>query len=226
MSVGVAISTVGNRPLMLECAVRDWQNALMPLVTVQNDDQRRGVAWNKNRGIADLMDAGVEHLFLADDDMAPLFHSSWTRYVEHDLPHLMLCWGKHRRLDPATQPGGLTYWKWPRGVLLYAHRSVVERVGGMRTEFGAGGHEHVEWSRRVHQAGFTPYPFIDLEQNPEGWFYAEDMPRPRETANQFQSRKRRHTTIRRTFADKRRIAELWDSLDGNTDYVDYRTEQP
>lgn len=217
--VGVAISTTGTRPEMLERAVQAWTLEGVDVVQVHTDTFRHGVAWNKNRGILDLMNADVQHLFLADDDVYPLHRGSWEAYVQDPEPHLMLCWGKHRLL---WRDQGYAEYKWPRGPLLYAHRSVVEAVGGMRTEFGAGGHEHVEWSRRIHQAGLTSRMFADLDRDPREWWHAEDMPLARETVRQFQARKRRNTTIKRTTADRRRVDGLWAELDGNTDYVDYR----
>lgn len=153
--------------------------------------------------------------------MHPLSKFSWTRYVDDPALHLSLSWGKHRRKPEQVHPGYVEY-TWPRGVMLYLHRSVVERVGGMRTEFGGGGHEHVEYSRRIFQAGLSDAMFLDLDQDPRAWFHAEDMPRPGETVAAFAARKRRHTTIKRTAADRRRVDDLWFALDGNTDFVPYR----
>lgn len=219
--VGVAISTTGTRDAMLERAISAWYDVGVEYVTVQMDEVRKGVAWNKNRGITTLVDSGCTDLFLADDDMYPLSKFSWTRYVDDPALHLSLCWGRHRREKVQTHPGYTTY-TWPRGVLLYLHRSVVETVGGMRTEYGAGGHEHVDLSRRIHQAGLTPAPFMDLDQDPREWFHAEDMPRPGEAVRQFQTRKRRHTTIKRTTRDRQRVDALWAKYDGDTSYVEYR----
>lgn len=225
MSVGVAISTTGTRPAALERAVAMWENAgLEPVVTY--DLERDGVAVTKNRGIAALMDSGVEHLFLADDDMHPLQRFSWTRYVDDPARHLSLSWGKRRSKGTVVNARGQwSAWEWPRGVLLYAHRSVIEKVGGMRTEYGHGGHEHVDFSRRVFQAGLGPAhadPFCDLVQDPRDWFHCEDWQRPGETPTQLQARRRRITTVKRTAADRKWIAELWAKYDGDTSFVEYR----
>lgn len=226
MSVGVAISSTGTRPAMLERAVAMWQNAGIEPV-VNYDTEFQGVAATKNRGIRALMAAGVDHLFLADDDVYPLSKFSWTRYVDDPALHLSLSWGKARSEGTVTtHKGDYSAWAWPRGCMLYAHRSVIDRVGGMRTEYGAGGHEHVEWSRRIFQAGLGPSEtvmFCDLVQNPRDWWHAEDMIRPGETVHQLRARRRRITTVKRTAADKRRIERLWREHDGLTNFVDYRT---
>lgn len=221
--VGVAISTTGARPEMLGRAHEAWASVLPEgsLLGIVCDENRSGVAVTKNRCIDMLMrqDDPIEHLFLADDDMYPLSRESWERYVNAPAQHLMLCWGRHRL---TSRQEGYAVYNWPRGVLLYARRPVIERVGGMREEFGAGGHEHVEWSRRIHQAGLTEHMFADLNHKAADWFHCEDAPRPGETAMQLSARKRRNTTIKRTAADKRRVAQLWRDLDGNTGYVEYR----
>lgn len=217
--VGVAISTTGTRADMLAAAVDAWRGTgIEPLVTP--DLSRRGVASCKNFGIAELMHAGVEHIFLADDDMYPLQRFSWTRMVDDPALHLSLSWGKHRRKPEQTLPG-YTEYTWPRGVLLYFHRSVIDKVGGYREDYGVA-HEHADISRRIFQAGLTERMFLDLDHDAAEWFHCEDAQRPGETIRQLQSRRRRITTIKRTAADVRRIQELWRKYDGNTDYVPYR----
>lgn len=216
--VGVAISTTGTRPRFLEKAEQSWDMAGLTPVTI-TDVERDGVSAVKNAGLAELMDAGCEHLFLADDDCGPLRRASWERYVTDPAVHLSLSWGEHRSLG--NDGDGHSLWSHPRGVLLYFHRSVIERVGGYRTEY-PGMHEHVDLSRRVHLAGLTTHRFMDIQQDPREFFWAADMPRPDETRRQFASRKNRQTTIRRTFADRRRATDLWESLDGDTSFVEYR----
>lgn len=203
---------------MLERAEYAWGMAGMMRIHTVYDTDREGVAVTKNRGLQELMDAGCEHLFLADDDVYPLHRGSWERYVSDPEPHLMLAWGSHRLLE---RKDGYATFRWPRGVMLYFHRSVIEAVGGYRTEYRVA-HEHADLSRRIHQAGLTRHMFADLDRNPREWWKAEDMARPGETVRQFAARKRRHTTIKRTAADSKRIAELWERYDGVTDYVDFR----
>lgn len=217
-SVGVAISTTGERDELLQRAEQAWWDVGVHRVVTTYDRHRRGVAVNKNRGLKFLMERGCEHLFLADDDMYPLSREAWERYVQQPIPHLSLSWGGHRLV---THDGTYSRFTWPRGVMLYLHRSVVEAVGGMRTEY-PNAHEHVDLSRRIHKAGLTPYPYMDLDQNVRDWFHCEDQPRPGERRHEFTARKRRNSTIRRTTRDSKRIAELWEQFDGDTSFVEYR----
>lgn len=171
--IGVAIST-HRRPHVLAQSLAGWAHAMPDLLVVTHDVTGEGVAATKNRGIAALMDAGVEHLFLADDDMWPTSPDALTRYADDPEPHLMHCWGKRRLI---ADDGHYTTWTHPRGVLLYAHRSVVEAVGGMRTEFGRWGGEHVDWSRRIHAAGLTRHRYADLSVATSGLWHCEDYTR-------------------------------------------------
>ena len=50
----------------------------------------------------------------------------------------------------------------PRGVMLYAHRSVIAAVGGMDTVYGRWGYEHGDWSNRIYHAGLTSWRFADV----------------------------------------------------------------
>lgn len=218
MKVGVAISTVLEREDMAFENACAWERAGVTVGVTCVDEQKRGVGWNKNQGIATLMDNGCDHLFLADDDMHPLSRESWLRYVEGPQPHYSLSWGRSRLERTARDH---TIWKWPRGVMLYQTREVIERVGGFRTDF-RNGHEHVEFSRRIHQAGFTKHPFMDLRQEPRDWFHCEDWARPNESLVALGRRRKEISTVRRSGEDRDHNNDLLARLDGNTDFVEYR----
>jgi hypothetical protein len=130
-------------------------------------DSQAGVARAKNKCLELLMAAGCEHLFLADDDCWPTADDWAARYISTGYRHLCYLWP-----DRVPQPrgcdarllydDGAVYARgWPRGVLLYVHRSVVDAIGGMRTDFPVWGGEHVEYSLRAWSAGLIPYPFMD-----------------------------------------------------------------
>lgn len=226
MTIGVAVSTF-RRPQMLARSLAAWRRLLPDhatlIVNEDDPDRPRGVAATKNAGIAALMHAGVDHLFLVDDDTWPKAPNWWQPYVDDELPHLMFCWGRKRRLSADDH---YTTWSHPRGVMLYAQRSVIDRVGGMRTEFGRWGSEHVEWSRRIHNAGLTPSPFTDLTVSPKLW-HAEDMGRPRESTAALAARRRKLTTVpesdRTAIAVRRALLEKHAE---SAEFVPYAEEVP
>ncbi|GMA26182.1 hypothetical protein GCM10025864_39410 [Luteimicrobium album] len=184
--IGVAI-TAHNRPALLPKALDAWmEHSPDDLVIVVVDDASDepvsvpdgvtlirtgtnvGVAAAKNLGIRALMDAGVQHLFLADDDTHPITDDWWKPYVDSPEPHLMLTWG-----DRVFREGDLVGYTWPKGCMLYLDRRAVERVGGMDLRFGLHGHEHVNLSDRIHNAGLTTVRYGDVDGS-EKLFYAGD----------------------------------------------------
>lgn len=259
MGVAISTTADEHRLGFLETGVRKWRDALGPegvlVVTVDGTVAetlrvglllgptvdvrwvgqpevwhadwvvtRLGVAVNKNTGIEALMDADVEHLFLSDDDTWPLYPQSLDKHLIH--PHTMVCWGQHR-LDFAGNH--VASWLWPRGVMLYAHRSVIEIVGGMVEAFGPGGHEHVEWSQRIHNAGLTDAPFVSpasyATRNGMGaaaLWHAEDMPRPGEKFGDHRLRRKHLTSIRRQDGDWPKIEAIMAQMAGSGAFVPYR----
>lgn len=219
-------------------AVYDWTGSVyrvgQPVVQYTTREGRLGVAVNKNTGLELLMDnTSAEHLFLCDDDTWPLYPESLTKHTDLGLAHSMVCWGKSRWVKTHE---GFTEWNWPRGVVLYTHRSVVEKVGGMDERFGPGGHEHVEWSNRIHNAGLTPVPFASpvlYSLNGVGGpamrastlWHCEDMRRPGEPGEVWQRRKKRNTSIRRTSEDWASINEVMAAHEGDTSFVPFRAHE-
>lgn len=183
VTVGVSITTRNRRVLFtrtLRCW-RRWTPADVPLVvvddasdvpfpdidglTVIRNEHRLGVAMSKNRGIAALMDLGCDHLFLADDDVVPIVDRWWEPYVDSPEPHL-----SHQR-DFRAKDGDETHFAvgFPRGYLLYAERMVIDTVGGMDPAYGAWGGEHVEWQKRIHDAGLTTWAYADVRGSGKLW---------------------------------------------------------
>lgn len=181
-------------------------------------DGRLGVAVNKNTGIELLKNQpGVEHLFLCDDDTWPLSTGSILRHPtlarEHGVLHNMICWGAGRKPRQYTNYAS---WSWPRGVLLYAHAPVVHVVGGMDERFGPGGHEHVEWSRRIHAAGLTPKPFCSPRA------YADDNGMGVKRLWHCSDIERKHkSSIRRVGKDWKHINTILNERQGDTSFVPY-----
>lgn len=131
-------------------------------------DRQAGVATAKNKCIELLMAAGVDHLFLFDDDCWPIVDDWWRPYVDSPEPHLMYIFGDLRKGAKLNDIRVLqaddhhTAWSGPRGCLLYANRQVVETVGGMDPIFNPWGYEHGDWSNRIHHAGLTTWRYADV----------------------------------------------------------------
>jgi hypothetical protein len=192
---------------------------------------REGVAVNKNTGLELMMDqTEARHLFLSDDDTWPLYAQSLDKHIDSPLRHSMVCWGASRLTRSSKH---FAEWNWPRGVMLYVDRRVVTEVGGMDERFGPGGHEHAEWSMRIHNAGLSPVDFPSPSSYAErgvagtatragALWHAEDMRRQGESTDDFASRKRSLTTIVRGDADWTRIHAIMDERKGDGSYVPFR----
>ena len=128
----------------------------------------RGIVAVKNKSIELLMDAGVDHLFLADDDCYPLTADWWRPYVESPEHHLsyqfedLKSGGKLRDITKVWDDGEHVAYTGQRGLLLYYSRTAIERVGGMDPVYGRGYYEHVDLAHRIHEAGLTSFCYMDV----------------------------------------------------------------
>jgi hypothetical protein len=194
------------------------------------------VAVNKNTGIETLLFNNVERLFLSDDDTWPVHPHATELHLKLGYGHSMVAWGRHRKISDFNNPRmpKFTSWSWPRGVVLYVDHRVVNKVGGMIEAFGPGGHEHVEWSRRISQAKFTPFPFITplaygLTEDGgmyEGigardYWHCEDMQQRGETMMSVKARREALTSVRRRDGDWTVIDKIMKDRDGDTSFVPY-----
>lgn len=185
--VGVAITT-RNRPDVLADSLAAFaaESPDVPVVVVDDGsdtpvvvppgvglvrhDRSLGIPAAKNRCLTELVRLGCQHLFLFDDDARPASGSGawWRPYVDSAEPHLQHCWTHdHRnkpvpRMDVVYRDAGLVAFGWSMGCMLYVDRAVVDRVGGLRREFGVGMEEHAEWSQRIHNAGLTSFVHQDV----------------------------------------------------------------
>lgn len=125
-------------------------------------DQRVGISRAKNKCLQLLAEAGVEHFFLFDDDTWPIADNWWQPYVESPEPHLMHIFTYKGGPPIVAKDDRHTAWAHPCGGMLYAHRKVLDTVGGMDLAYGTWGHEHVDWSNRIHNAGLTTWRFADV----------------------------------------------------------------
>lgn len=149
----------------------DWYQ--WPEIEFYRFNENVGIARAKNKGLELLEQQGVEHFFLFDDDAYPLVDDWWEPYVDSPEPHLMRIFpdlagpNKLNDVKEIYRGHGHVAYTSPRGVMLYAHRSVLDAVGGMDPGFGLWGYEHGDWSNRIYSAGLTTWRFADVDQGAE-----------------------------------------------------------
>jgi hypothetical protein len=173
--------------------------------------ENAGIARTKNKGLELLADAGCTDYFLADDDCWPISPDWWRPYVASPVPHLQYLWNGRIK----EQRDGWVAKNTFHGCLLYIRKNVIDRVGGMRPEFGKFGYEHVGYSRRIHAAGLTPHRYIDVVDSTRLWLSLDQ-----------QSRAGGPVHASSMGPDRKAIAAanlpLLERFTGSTDYVEYR----
>ncbi|HID9374756.1 TPA: glycosyltransferase family 2 protein [Enterobacter cloacae] len=212
-SIGIAITT-HNRPEVLKLAIEQHMKHLPSgaLVVVVDDgskpaavvpdnvklvrlDPSGGIVASKNASITMLMDAGCEHFFLWDDDAWPIADNWHLPYIESPEPHLayqFLDLAGPRKINDMTvlyRDGKHIAYTGQRGVMLYYHRSAIDKVGGFDPVYGRGMYEHPDLALRIHNAGLTSWAFADvvgseklihsMDEYEEG---ARSIPRPEREA--------------------------------------------
>lgn len=185
-NIGIAITT-HNRQAVLDKALEHQLRYLPPgaLVVVIDDgssnpvsvpdgvrlircDMSRGIVASKNASIEALIDAGCEHLFLWDDDAWPIAGGWEQPYIDSPEPHLAYQFldlaGPRKLKDLAVlyQDDKHISYTGQRGVMLYYHRSAIEKVGGFDPVYGRGMYEHSDLALRIHNAGLTTWAFADV----------------------------------------------------------------
>ncbi len=228
MKIGVGI-TVHNRNSTAVNTIKSWWNFLpesAKLVVVDDCSKepiKSDFRFNENVGISvaknkciELLE-GCDYVFLSDDDCYPLTKDWYQPYIESGKKHLCMSFSKdsvpvgNRKMIDGVP---LMVNRLVRGCLMFFHKSVFEKLGGFNTSFIGYGSEHVEFTRRIHSAGLTPYPFLDVIGSNK-IFMALD------------ARKKVDTSVRpneRYFELHNRI--LLHKLHGNTDYVKYKDYDP
>lgn len=125
-----------------------------------------GIARAKNKCLELLSDC--DHVFLFDDDTQPLGPDWYLPYVnspEHHLMYLFDKWasGKPVGDDAIVYAGnGHVAHAHARGCMMYIDNVALATIGGMDTRFGKAMNEHLDWSLRIHNAGLTTFPYMDV----------------------------------------------------------------
>lgn len=128
-------------------------------------DVNVGISQAKNKCFELLDDC--EHIFLFDDDCYPIIKGWELPYIESEHPHLCFTFD---RLHNGRQNGNKVILKKdahivfsnPCGCMMYYDRKCLDVVGGFNPLYNTYSYEHVDLSVRIHNAGLTPYPFMDV----------------------------------------------------------------
>ncbi|MGI1284570.1 glycosyltransferase family 2 protein, partial [Enterobacter kobei] len=184
--IGIAITT-HNRPDVLTRAIEQHIKHLpagslvvviddgsKPAAVVPDGVQLRrhetslGIVASKNASLTALMDAGCEHIFLWDDDAYPIADNWHLPYIESPEPHLAYQFldlagtNKLNDLSELYRDDQHLAYTGQRGVMLYYHRSAIEKVGGFDQVYGRGMYEHSDLALRIHNAGLTTWAYADV----------------------------------------------------------------
>lgn len=179
VSVGVAVTTRDRPEVLAHCLeqIRKHTPKEFPVVVVDDAssppasdatyrfERNVGIPAAKNKSLELLMDSGVEHLFLFDNDAYPMCDEWWKPFTEHPEPHLMgqfLDFATGQKINDIKcifSDGEIEAFTGPRGYCLYFHRSVIEAVGGFDPVFGMGLFEHGDLSNRIFNKGLTTWRY-------------------------------------------------------------------
>lgn len=140
------------------------------------NERALGIAACKNQCLS--LCEGSDYIILADDDVSPKVKDWHLPYIESGLNHLCFTFdhfsnGKVNGRKKIKTENGITYWHEPCGLILFFTKKCLNVVGGMDESYGAWGYEHLQLSRRIHNNGLTPYPYMDVE-NSLDLFHSED----------------------------------------------------
>lgn len=158
--------------------VDDASNKPVPEATFRFENNV-GISVAKNKCLELLYLQGCEHIFLFDSDIYPLVNEWWEPYAESSEPHLMYIFkdfangGSPGDTKVVYKNDSIIAYDHPRGCMLYFHRSVLDKVGGMDTVFTKWGFEHGNLSDRIFMAGLTSFRYMDVA-NSKGLFYSHD----------------------------------------------------
>lgn len=127
-----------------------------------------GIVEAKNTSLHALIEAGCEQLFLWDDDAYPLTKGWEKPYIDSPEPHLcyqFLDLAGPKKINDVTvvyQDQNHIAYSGQRGVMLYYHKSVIDKVGGFDRIYQRGMYEHVDLALRINNAGLTTWAFADV----------------------------------------------------------------
>lgn len=166
--------TTRNRPEELQKVVEkiiQHTNCEYQLIVVDDASEieyyRADFRFNERVGIPAVKNkclelAKYDHIFLFDDDTYPIADNWYLPYINSGKEHLCFTFlAKHKAKD------GFKHHVLGNGCMLYVTRKCIDTIGGFDWNYGLGKYEHVDFSRRIHNAGLTESVFMDIENSNE-----------------------------------------------------------
>ena len=189
-SLNIAISTY-NRRETAEYSISQWKKHLpkgaklfivddgsdipFPNADIRNEVSL-GIAACKNQCIS--LCYGSDYIILADDDVYPISSDWHLPYINSGENHLCFTFTKFSNGQPngrkqIAEYNDLNVFYEPCGCMNFYTKACFDAVGGMDIGYGKWSYEHVSHSMRIHNAGLTPHPFMDVK-NSLDLFYSYD----------------------------------------------------
>lgn len=139
--------------------------------------ERQGIPVVKNKCLAMAYEWGATDIFLADDDVWPIKHGWAEAYINSGINHLSFTFheskdGVHRQPLPGRWGNFRIYFK-PNGCMLYFSRKCLDTVGGFDPMYSPGYLEHTDLTRRIYNAGLTPFKNMDIADSLQ-YFHSMD----------------------------------------------------
>lgn len=166
--ISICITTRNRLPSFAWLLVKIEQHTKVPYQLVVVDDasekpycnasyrfsERAGIPAAKNKC---LELAKYDHIFLFDDDTYPICDEWYLPYINSGKEHLCYSF-----LPYFKAKNVFSYHTLGNGCMLYVTRKCIDTIGGFDWNYGLGKYEHVDFSRRIHNAGLTESVFMDV----------------------------------------------------------------
>ena len=120
------------------------------------------ISKTKTKGLSETKHC--DYVFLSDDDFFPIktnYVGPYLRAHQNSMNHHFMylidkignkvIHGEKKEVRP-----GIESYKNCGGMLLFVTRACIDKVGGFDDRMKFYGHEHGQWSAKIHKEGFTP----------------------------------------------------------------------
>ncbi len=154
-------------------STKKYTNYPIQFTSIFVEKENKGVAHAKNTLLKEMMNDGMDYLFLLEDDIEPISDKAITSYIEahkkHDIHHFNFAHhGAANRGGYIDKYDTIEFYPNCIGAFSFYTRHCIETVGYMDEHFH-NAWEHVEHTARIARAGLTSpfWFFADVENSEE-----------------------------------------------------------